>query len=861
MKSGLNILFVFNGRSLGGAERLATEVAGKISARCGLCLAAKCAEEERLSNRMQKTFSYVRSLSGLSRGEKAWEIARIVREEGVDVLHLTNIEEGLRREIKARVPLPVVETWHSIRDWNTWHSLRHGPLRRRAKRDQASAERADALIAVHKTLEEHIRNERPTAHSGQASIIKAIPCGVDTEKFTPPGKKAKVVGSCSRIVPMKNLEMFIRTAARVKARYENILFIIIGDVAKGDESYLRQLEELMAEKDLDIILTHHREDVGKWLNLLDVFLFTSKSEGMPLAVLEAMSCGLPVVATRVGGLGELIEQGKSGFLVDVDDDQGAGGKVLALLEDEEKAAEMGRKARQRILARYDLKEIAQKYEILFEEVCQRAEHERQATFLTGKEIDLPLLQPLKASEPKVSIIMCVSDLPQATRRAVEAVRRYTENYELIFVTDKRCSFPDWLKKEGRVILDDRQFNFARRSNIGIAAAAAANDIVLLNNDTEVTRGWLDCMRKVCSHFGGNVLIGARTEPKEAGNPDSWGPGPEVFTQNTINMFSAYIPRRLLQVVGLLDERFIYYGGDDSDYSLRILRHGFPLVVSSAFVHHRTGSSFAESRFPLQKKTEKIFREKWGVRHTEISRYARRPLVSVIMTNFNYGQYLARAIESILGQSYPHLELIIVDDGSRDDSHRVIEKYNARDRRIRTLYLHRQGYARARDAGLAMSNGEFFTEQDADDFSDEHRIERSLQEFWRDPALDMVYTGSLISEDDFKTTRPLDTGPWDKEKYLNDERFWVATSSILARRFVYRKVGAYDEDYLGVMDSQWLLRADSLGLKFGYLPEVLYNYRRHKRRVAGTVRAHLMWEKLRLEYADGKRIEGGCRCPA
>lgn len=852
MKNDFNILFVFNGRSIGGAEKLMLEVARKISARCGLCLARRTAEEKKLSNLMQNSFAYTRTLSGVSRAERASEIARMVREQKVDMLHLTNIEEGLRREIKASLAVPIVETWHSIRDWNALHNIDRGPLRRRAKRATSFSERMDALVAVHKALEEHMKTERSGVHGGRASIIKSIAAGVDTEKFAPARKRAKVVGTCSRIVPMKNLEMFIRVAALIKARYENVLFIIIGYVPDGQDEYLRSLGELMAEKDLEIFFTDYQENVSGWLSLLDVFLFTSKSEGMPLSVLEAMSSGLPVVATKVGGLLEVIEDGKSGFLVDVDDDEGAAEEVLTLLEDENKAREVVRKARERIQAAFNLEDIARRYEALFEEVCQPAAERGSSTTLAfGRQLGPAPLKSRRASEPRVSIIMCVSDLPQATRRAVESVKRHTKNYEMIFVTDERCSFLDWLKEEGKVIVDDGKFNFARRTNLGLASASAGNDTVLLNNDTEVTRGWLQHMRWVRWHFGGNVLIGARTDPDEAGNPDSWGAGPEALTKNTINMFCAYIPRRILKVVGYLDERFIYYGGDDSDYSLRCLKNGFPLVISSAFVHHRTGSSFGKRRFELQRKTEKIFMEKWGLRHTEISRYAKRPLVSVIMTNFNYGEYIARAIESILAQTYSNLELIIVDDGSKDDSHRIIEKYNAADRRIRTLYLNHQGYARARDAGLALASGAFFTEQDADDFSDTRRIERCLEQFWRDPALDMVYTNCLVSEDDFKTSRLLRTGPWDKKKYLTDDGWWVATSSILARRFVHKKVGGYDQDYLGVMDSEWLLRAESRGLKFGYVPEVLYYYRRHSRRVAGTVRAKLVWDKLRLEYSDGK----------
>jgi glycosyltransferase involved in cell wall biosynthesis len=94
--------------------------------------------------------------------------------------------------------------------------------------------------------------------------------------------------------------------------------------------------------------------------------------------------------------------------------------------------------------------------------------------------------------------------------------------------------------------------------------------------------------------------------------------------------------------------------------------------------------------------------------------AEQPLVSILVSNYNYGRYLSDAIESVLYQTYTHFELIICDDGSTDSSRDILERYKSRDPRIRTIYAANGGQSSALNAAFRKSTGEIICLLDADD---------------------------------------------------------------------------------------------------------------------------------------------------
>src|SRR5262245_11504432 len=110
-----------------------------------------------------------------------------------------------------------------------------------------------------------------------------------------------------------------------------------------------------------------------------------------------------------------------------------------------------------------------------------------------------------------------------------------------------------------------------------------------------------------------------------------------------------------------------------------------------------------------------------------------PRVSIVMANYNYGRYLREAIDSVRAQTYSDWELVLVDDGSTDDSRQIIQSYLS-DERIRFLPVKHLGQSAAKNVGIMLCRGEFIAFLDADDVWATTKLEKQLHLFESNPAL-------------------------------------------------------------------------------------------------------------------------------
>jgi exopolysaccharide biosynthesis WecB/TagA/CpsF family protein len=173
--------------------------------------------------------------------------------------------------------------------------------------------------------------------------------GPPTEAVRPPGSRP-VIGTIARLVPVKDLGLLLEAARRVLEVVPGLRVVIVGD---GPER--SSLERKAAKEGLSEVVEFRGEVRPAWpaLRELDVYVSTSVAEGLPLSVLEAMSAGLPVVATAVGGLPEAIEDGVNGFLIRRNADRAATAAALAqrlatILTDEALGKRMSSEARRRV---------------------------------------------------------------------------------------------------------------------------------------------------------------------------------------------------------------------------------------------------------------------------------------------------------------------------------------------------------------------------------------------------------------------------------------------------------------------------------------------------------------------------------
>lgn len=149
----------------------------------------------------------------------------------------------------------------------------------------------------------------------------------------------KIVGQVSQLIPRKGLEDFIDMARVVKDVYKDVKFIIVGDPIPEHPEYKEYLSKKINRLKLsdDIIFTGFQRDVHKFISLFDVAVLASHGEGLPLALVESMNLGKPVIATPVGGIPEIIIDGKTGLLVPPHDPASLSRAVIKILDNPEDA--------------------------------------------------------------------------------------------------------------------------------------------------------------------------------------------------------------------------------------------------------------------------------------------------------------------------------------------------------------------------------------------------------------------------------------------------------------------------------------------------------------------------------------------
>ena len=174
-----------------------------------------------------------------------------------------------------------------------------------------------------------------------------------------------VVIQVARLDPLKDHCTALRSIERAAQICPQVRLILVGD---GPERPL--IEKEIAARRLEGIvrLLGQRSDVPQLLAGADLFLLTSISEGIPLTVIEAMAAGLPVVATKVGGLSEVVEEGRTGRLALAGDDSALAESILQLMQDPSLRQQMGRRGQERAQAMFSERTMHADYLHLYREM-------------------------------------------------------------------------------------------------------------------------------------------------------------------------------------------------------------------------------------------------------------------------------------------------------------------------------------------------------------------------------------------------------------------------------------------------------------------------------------------------------------
>lgn len=307
----------------------------------------------------------------------ATKMATVARAEKLDLLHVHyaiphSISAILAREsIKQKRYVPVVTTLHGTDITLVGADRGYLPITR------YGLQQSDGVTAVSKFL------KRATIETFDFDDIEVIPNFICPNHYRrdedSPLKKElapngeKILCHVSNFRPVKRPLDCIEIAAKVIEQEPNVKLIMVGDGPERSAAAHRASQLNIKDK---VIFVGKRANIADYLAITDVFLLPSEEESFGLAALEAQACEAPVVATRVGGVPEVVTDGETGYLSDIGDVEKMSNDTLKLLGDEELERKFGAAGRAQAIARYDAETIISQYIAFYEKIIAQSERQR-----------------------------------------------------------------------------------------------------------------------------------------------------------------------------------------------------------------------------------------------------------------------------------------------------------------------------------------------------------------------------------------------------------------------------------------------------------------------------------------------------
>lgn len=203
-----------------------------------------------------------------------------------------------------------------------------------------------------------------------------------------------------------------------------------------------------------------------------------------------------------------------------------------------------------------------------------------------------------------------------------------------------------------------------------------------------------------------------------------------------------------------------------------------------------------------------------------------PLVSVIIPVYNGGRYLRAALESVFAQTYRPFEVIVVDDGSVDDSGVIAQSFPE----VRYINQANQGVAAARNNGIEAARGEFLAFLDQDDLWTPEKLRLQMDQLLSHPDL-----GYTLTQQQFFLDPGATLPPWFRKELLSTVHPGWVLGTLVVRRSVFEKVGSFATGYSAANDSDWFFRAKAAGIPMSVVPELLLLKRLHEANDSGRVK--------------------------
>jgi L-malate glycosyltransferase len=369
----LRILFYNHTGQVGGAERLLLTILGqldranfdpilicpehgplrKMGTRLGVPAESVSVLQARFTWRADHLVRYLKSFARV-----ILDLRKKVISVDPDLIHANSVRAGLV-VTAATLGLNKQVVWH-IHDLLPRHPFNVliravGLLSRRTRMIAVAQESADRFIGFFRPLRKR---------------VTVIPNGVDLERFHPDkitrqkirgelqlGADEPVIGIIGRLTPSKGQMELLRAFKRVVSEFRTATLLIAGAPAFNQEyEYAELLKRAASEPGISnrVLMLGARDDVAAVMQALDLLVVNSSSEACCLVILEAMACGVPVLATRTGGTPELIEHRRHGWLVPLRDEDALATAIKKLIRQPDLRSQFAREGRKRVTARFGL---------------------------------------------------------------------------------------------------------------------------------------------------------------------------------------------------------------------------------------------------------------------------------------------------------------------------------------------------------------------------------------------------------------------------------------------------------------------------------------------------------------------------
>ena len=323
---------------------------------------------------------FISMKSRLQTPRAAGLLAGIAHNRQADLLHTFGLRSNMiaawiRRfhkinSIPWMIRLPNINSTDYRNPLRSWFS--HGL-------NNALIRRADALQVISPQLKAYMESlkNRPTN-------IFTIFNGVDPERFDPSlfnrsiradhklNEDTVLLGSVGRLDSIKAYDILINAFADLKHECDNLALMLVGDGPQRPT-----LQKMIDDYNLQdsIFITGFKEDVRPYLAAFDIYVCSSHSEGVPMAMLEAMSMALPVVSTRVGGIESLIEEDSTGALIPAGNMDALIEAIKSFLSDRDKMQVYGNNARQSIIQKFSVQRMVQSVEQMYDDMIEKKSNE------------------------------------------------------------------------------------------------------------------------------------------------------------------------------------------------------------------------------------------------------------------------------------------------------------------------------------------------------------------------------------------------------------------------------------------------------------------------------------------------------